>query len=78
MGDAPVKRYLLDSPGWLVLLVPLLVVLGLALFGDAAARTPDQGDEPTYALQASSLACSLSASIKVCRSYGGLGAPNHP
>jgi hypothetical protein len=51
-----VKRFLLDSPGWLVLLIPLLVVLGLALFGDAAARPPDQGDEPTYALQASSLA----------------------
>jgi hypothetical protein len=59
MGDAPVKRYLLDaldSPGWLVLLAPLLAVLGLALFGDRAARPPDQGDEPTYALQASSLA----------------------
>ena len=50
------KRFLLDSPGWLVLLIPLLVVLGLALFGDAAARPPDRGDEPTYALQASSLA----------------------
>lgn len=59
MGVAPVKRFLLDalaSPGWLVLLIPLLVVLGLALFGDAAARPPEQGDEPTYALQASSLA----------------------
>ncbi|MES1240616.1 MAG: hypothetical protein ABUT39_03260 [Acidobacteriota bacterium] len=53
------KRYLLaalDSPGWLVLLVPLAAVLGLTLFGDGAARPPDQGDEPTYALQASSLA----------------------
>jgi hypothetical protein len=59
MGDAPVKRHLLDaldSPGWLVLLVPLAVVLGLALFGPGADRPPDRGEEPTYALQASSLA----------------------
>lgn len=53
------KRYLLDaldSPGWLVLLAPLLAVLGFALFSDRAARPPDQGEEPTYALQAASLA----------------------
>lgn len=50
------KRLLLDSPGWLVLLAPLLAVLGFALFSDRAARPPDQGEEPTYALQAASLA----------------------
>jgi hypothetical protein len=51
-----VKRLFLDAPGWAVLLALLLAVLAGTLFGDRAARPPEQAEEPTYALQASSLA----------------------
>jgi hypothetical protein len=41
---------------WAILIALLLALLGATLFGERAARPPEAGDEPTYALQASSLA----------------------
>lgn len=48
MGAPPVKA------GWAVLIALLLALLGATLF--RAPRPPESGDEPTYALQAASLA----------------------
>ncbi|MFL6291204.1 MAG: hypothetical protein ACJ759_09940 [Thermoanaerobaculia bacterium] len=41
---------------WAVLIALLLALLGATLVSDRAARPPEAGDEPTYALQAASLA----------------------
>src|SRR3712207_3992854 len=51
MGAPPVKA------GWAVLIALLLVLLGATLF--RAPRAPESGDEPTYALEAASLAWDL-------------------
>lgn len=48
MGAPPVKA------GWAVLIALVLALLGAAFF--RAPRPPESGDEPTYALQAASLA----------------------
>jgi hypothetical protein len=48
MGAPPVKA------GWAVLIALLVALLGATLF--RAPRPPESGDEPTYALQAASLA----------------------
>lgn len=42
--------------GWAVLLALLAALLIATLVGDRAARAPESGDEPTWALQAASLA----------------------
>ena len=52
MGAATVKL----SGGWLILIGLLAALLGATLIGKGAARPPDRGDEPTYALQTASLA----------------------
>lgn len=44
------------SGGWVVLFGLLAALLGTTLVSDRAARPPDRGEEPTYALQAASLA----------------------
>ncbi|HYN21412.1 MAG TPA: hypothetical protein VE078_10670, partial [Thermoanaerobaculia bacterium] len=44
------------SGAWLVLVGLLAALLGATLFSERAARPPDLGEEPTYALQAASLA----------------------
>ncbi len=58
MGDAPLKFLapLKDTYGWLVLGALLFALLVSTLVNDRTARPPDEGEEPTYALQASSLA----------------------
>lgn len=53
MGAPAVKRF---SIGWAVLIALLLAVLASTLIGKRAARAPESGEEPTYALQAASLA----------------------
>lgn len=47
------KRF---SIGWAVLIALLLAVLVSTLVSERAARAPESGEEPTYALQAASLA----------------------
>ncbi|HWM93935.1 MAG TPA: hypothetical protein VN493_24470 [Thermoanaerobaculia bacterium] len=44
------------KPAWAVLIALLLALLVATLATDRAARPPDAGEEPTYALQAASLA----------------------
>lgn len=51
MGAPPVKA------GWAVLIALLIALLGATLF--RAPRAPEAGDEPTYALEAASLAWDL-------------------
>jgi hypothetical protein len=53
MGAPPVKA------GWAILIALLAALLGATLVSDRAARPPEAGDEPTYALQAASLAWDL-------------------
>jgi hypothetical protein len=50
MGAPPVKA------GWAILIALLAALLGATLVSDRAARPPEAGDEPTYALEAASLA----------------------
>jgi hypothetical protein len=50
MGAPPVRA------SWALLIALLLALLGATLVTDRGARPPEAGDEPTYALQAASLA----------------------
>ncbi len=50
MGAPPVRA------SWALLITLLLALLAATLFSERAARPPESGDEPTYALQAASLA----------------------